>query len=257
MSAEIYFFQGHVYHGRIETAENAFRYPILNLYFDMDQWSLLRQKLRAQFFGLLSISAEDYLESNSSDLRPEVTKWVKEKFAYEAEEVFLQTLPRMFGYVFNPVNFWYFRKNKKLEAVLCEVHNTFGEKHYYWLYRQGQELNHLWLEAHKEFHVSPFFNVDGKYRFRFSITDEGIEAAINLYNQDNSLRLATWVKGDLKNIEELSLLQILIRYGWMTPLVVLRIHYQAVKLFFKKVKFYRKPHPPVTEVTYETGFDRR
>lgn len=256
MSAEIYFLQAKVYHGRTETAENSFCYPVLNLYFNTVQWELIRAQLKRYFFGLVNIRAQDYLVKKNTSINTEIALFVRDRFSYQAEEVYLQTLPRMFGYVFNPVSFWYFKRDDRLEAVLCEVNNTFGEKHYYWLYQQGEDLNNRWLEARKEFHVSPFFNVDGKYRFRFSIGGNRLESTINLYNDDNSLRLATWIKGDLISLAELSLLKILIKYGWLTPLVVLRIHYQALRLFFKKVRFYKKPQAPKTEVTYETSFDR-
>ena len=88
-----------------------------------------------------------------------------------------------------------------------------------------------------------------KYKFKFSLSEKKIDAAIHLLNQDESTRLITWVKGDVISVNELTFSKIFFNYGWITPLVVFRIHYQAVKLFFKKVKFYSKPELPENIIT--------
>ena len=160
----------------------------------------------------------------------------------------------MFGYAFNPISFWYFFKAGTLEAVLCEVSNTFGEKHYYWLYEQGADLRYRWLLAKKEFHVSPFFDLNGYYKFKFLYQANKLEAHIQFINADHSLRLVTWIKGELSPLQEASLVRILLAYGWMTPLVVFRIHFQAAKLYIKKVKFFSKPQRPTKDVTHGTSF---
>lgn len=259
LNQRAFFLESQVFHGRQESSENAFHYPVLNIYFAADLQEKLDYFFKRHFFRYLGIKSQNYLNLKKINLYSEARDFVCERFQYKADEIFLQTMPKMFGYVFNPVSFWYFFKTqnseRSLDAVLCEVNNTFGEKHYYWLHQEGLDLNNLWLEAAKEFHVSPFFAVDGFYKFKFSINSEKIEATINLYNADKNLKLATWIKGQLKPLSSLSLLQVLLRYGWMTPLVVMRIHYQAVKLFMKKVRFYSKPNPPSEEVTRGTRID--
>jgi uncharacterized protein len=137
------------------------------------------------------------------------------------------------------------------------VNNTFGETHYYWLYEQGEPIADKWLRAEKNFHVSPFFDIEGEYRFRFCPRPDELHVDIHFLNADGSLKLNTWVKGKLNCLKQVSVLGLIFRYGWMTPLVVFRIHYQAIKLFFKKVKFYRKPHLPKKEITYGSAVVRR
>src|SRR5690606_26231447 len=100
-----------------------------------------------------------------------------------------------------------------------------------------------------EFHVSPFFDVQGIYEFCFILDKQRISSHIKLLQHDGKLRLNTWIKGEKKSLESLSRLQLLLRYGWMTPLVVLRIHYQALRLWFKKDQYYTKPQKPQIEVT--------
>lgn len=250
MRPQAAFLESEVYHARAETAANAFKYPVLNVFFRVEESARLDQTLRKKFLSLVSLSSQDYLSKKSEySLEQQIRDFVQTRFQYRATDVYLQTIPKMAGYVFNPVSFWYFFKSEVLEAVLCEVNNTFGEKHYYWLYQDGQDINGQWLECKKEFHVSPFFAVDGKYKFHFLFSDTGVKAQIRLLTDEGRLKLNTWIRGDFISIESLSPMRLLWRYGWMTPLVVLRIHYQALILFFKKVRFYRKPDLPSSEVT--------
>lgn len=253
----LYLMQGHVYHSRSETAANSFKYPIFNLYFSILSSEKLQAVFRNKFKRLLGLKAQDYLTGLSdSPLAEKGKSFLEHHFSYKAEEIYLQTIPRMFGYAFNPVNFWYCYRGQKLDAVLCEVNNTFGETHYYWLYKEGEDLTNKWLQAEKKFHVSPFFGIEGEYRFRFRPEPHQLHVDIHYLNADGTLKLNTWVRGSLTNLEEVSVLKLIWHYGWLTPMVVMQIHYQAIKLFFKKVKFFKKPTPPQKEITYGTTFTR-
>jgi DUF1365 family protein len=251
---ELSFLHGHVYHARSETAENSFRYPIFNVCFSIDDNEELKRVFAKRFFGLLSLSSKDYIDRSPMDLKKKLEDFAATKFSFvrgrNYDRVVLQTIPKMFGYVFNPVSFWYFFNGSGLTAVLCEVNNTFGEKHFYWLTEKSLNLNNRWLKAEKEFHVSPFFPVEGRYQFRFDVSGDKIGAYINFVSSDEKRRLITWIKGELKPVQEVSAAKLIWRYGWMTPLVVIRIHTQAAKLFMKKVKFFSKPELPDKVVTY-------
>jgi DUF1365 family protein len=246
--------EGHVYHSRSEAAENSFRYPIFNVCFSVDQQEALQKIFKKKYFRLLSFNPKDYLHTGEGDLKIKIDRFISEKFDFhrdsDYDRAYLQTIPKMFGYVFNPVSFWYFFKGKDLCAVLCEVNNTFGEKHFYWLTEKSLNLNKRWLKAEKEFHVSPFFPVNGQYRFRFDVAPDKIGAYINFVTGNDEQRLITWIKGDVGEAEQISVWKLLLRYGWMTPLVVVRIHWQAAKLFTKRVKFFGKPRLPDEVVTY-------
>jgi hypothetical protein len=245
--------QGHVYHSRSETAKNSFKYPIFNIYFSLSSLDPLRLMFKKNFKNTLSIKDQDYFPSGTDhSLADKCTNFLKSKFDYQPESIYLQSIPRMFGYAFNPINFWYCYRQEKLEAVLCEVNNTFGETHYYWLYQDGQDLRNQWLIANKQFHVSPFFAIEGHYRFRFRPEVNSLHVDIHYLNADGTLKLNTWVQGSLTSLEEISIIKLIWQYGWITPLVVFRIHYQALKLFFKKVKFFKKPNPPAKEITNGT-----
>lgn len=171
-------------------------------------------------------------------------------------EIWLQTFPRVLGYVFNPVSFWFcHRADGSLRAVLCEVNNTFGERHCYLLVDpMGAALkNGQVLCAQKVFHVSPFCKVDGHYRFRFVQTEGRVLARIELHDDHGPL-LLTSISGDRVVASQQAVHKAFWRYPSMTFFVIARIHWQALKLFWKRVPFFRKPKPPESSVTSSSSF---
>ena len=165
-------------------------------------------------------------------------------------EIWLQTFPRVWGYTFKPVSFWYcHRADGQLAAIVAEVHNTFGERHCYLL--DAPRYGHT-LQASKVFHVSPFCAVEGQYRFRFMRTvHQGQERVVARVDHDDAtgpLIETSW-SGTLQPATRAALRHALWRFPLMTWGVVLRIHWQAFLLWRKKVPFWRKPAPPERFVT--------
>ena len=132
-----------------------------------------------------------------------------------------------------------------LAAILAEVHNTFGERHCYLL---SQARFGVEQRADKVFHVSPFCSVEGQYRFRFMRTQERTVARIDHDDALGAL-IQTSVSGHLVALSTRTQWQALLRYPLMTVMVVVRIHWQAFKLWRKKVTFFSKPTPPQDFVT--------
>lgn len=241
--------KGHVYHSRSHQVRHSFCYPVFALLLTLREEEDGLRALKHRAAGLLSLSAKDYLHSHPGPLKDAVYRFLKEYCQYDAEEVILQTFPRMFGYVFNPVSFWFCRRQGKLEAVLCEVNNTFGERHFYWIYPpEGIQASQFYL-SEKVFHVSPFFPVDGFYKFRFQLESVRSRVDIFYYDADEKLRFSSWIEGAVSDFQQESLWKLFGSYGWMTPLVVIRIHWQALRLWLKRVSFYKKPEPPRKEIT--------
>jgi DUF1365 family protein len=104
------------------------------------------------------------------------------------------------------------------------------------------------LAARKVFHVSPFFEVRGGYRFRFEEREGGCHAAID-YDDDDGRLLATAVWGRASPLNRRNLLRAFLFYPWMTLGVIARIHMQALRLWMKGVKYVPKPLPPAQETT--------
>jgi DUF1365 family protein len=169
----------------------------------------------------------------------------------EIAEVALLTHPRFLGYVFNPVSFWFMTgPDGALKAVLAEVHNTFGDRHCY-LCRNpdGAPIApDRWIEAEKRFHVSPFFEVLGRYRFRFALEDRRIALWIR-YDDGQGGGLATALIGDRRPFTDAELLRALVRRPLGAAKTTALIHWQALKLFLKGVRYRRRPEPPQEQVT--------
>jgi DUF1365 family protein len=248
---------GHVRHTRLRPARHAFSYRSFFLRLPLrtlaaQAWPFRR--LPRNRFGWLSFHDADH-----GDGRDPVT-WIdallrREGIADAAGEVWLHTLPRVFGYVFNPVSFWFcHRADGALRAVLCEVNNTFGERHCYLLaHDDGRPL--AWgeeLTARKVFHVSPFCGVEGRYRFRFMLAPrpEGDRfiGCIDYDGTDGPL-LQTSIEGRLAPLDDAELLRTRLAYPVFTLGVIFRIHWQALKLWRKRVPFFSKPEPPALDVT--------
>ena len=169
-------------------------------------------------------------------------------------EVWLHCYPRVLGYTFKPVSFWYcHRADATLRAIVVEVNNTFGERHCYLLDRPryGHELR-----ADKVFHVSPFCPVEGGYRFRFMLSLDPAHAPLGAHtvaridfdDVDGPL-IQTSVSGSLTPITRQAIRSALWRYPAMTFAVIARIHWQAVRLWLKRTRFFAKPVPPDAFVT--------
>ena len=185
--------------------------------------------------------------------------WIDELLQHEGirdatGEVWLHCYPRVLGYTFKPVSFWYCHTaDGALRAIVVEVNNTFGERHCYLLDqpRYGHELR-----ADKVFHVSPFCPVEGGYRFRFMLSLDPAHvphgahtvARIDFDDADGPL-IQTSVSGALVPATRQAIRTALWRYPAMTFGVIARIHWQAVRLWLKRTRFFRKPVPPDAFVT--------
>jgi len=169
--------------------------------------------------------------------------------------VWLQSFPRVFGYVFNPVSFWYVHDaDGVLRVLVAEVNNTFGERHQYVLRAPDGGAIHDGdaLQTTKEFHVSPFCRVVGVYRFRVHEQGDTHRVAID-YFDDAALPtplLHTAIQSVATPLTTAALLRALLAMPFMTLGVVARIHLQALRLFLRKVPYQRKPAAPPSEVTY-------
>jgi DUF1365 family protein len=251
VSAQLYF--GTVMHSRLRPRRNRFVYRVFFLRFRLDEIERLPRALFSlDRWNLFSFHRRDHGPRDGSELLP----WVRDLLKREGVEaadgaVWLQAFPRVLGYVFNPVSFWLCEdRDARLRAVLCEVNNTFREHHFYLVaHADGRAIEPAdQLVARKVFHVSPFFSVHGSYRFRFDVTSAQSAVRIDHFDADGPL-LATGVRGQSRELTARNLLRAFIVYPWMTLGVILRIHYQALRLWLTGVRYHTKPTPPLQETT--------
>ena len=236
--------QGVVRHRRLRPQVHAFEYPGYFLLLPM-------RSLRVQALSALRRNVRGWLsfhDTDHGDGRSDALAWLDELLLAEGiadagGEVWLQCYPRVLGYAFKPVSFWYCqRADASLAAIVVEVNNTFGERHCYLL--AGPELAYgVEVTARKVFHVSPFCAVQGRYRFRFMRTPDRLVARIDHDDAQGAL-LQTSVSGHLLPLTPAVMRAAFFGTPWMTLGVILRIHWQAFKLWQKRVPFFRKPAAP-------------
>jgi uncharacterized protein len=226
-------------HSRSRPRKNAFAYRALYLILPL---SMLGRDPRPLFafdrFNLFSFHARDH-----GDGKTDLETWARAQLARhgisEADgEITLMTLPRVLGYVFNPVSFWLCHdSDHRLRAVIAEVNNTFGERHVYVCSHDDRRpIERLdWLTEPKTFHVSPFLTVEGEYRFRFDVEAEHFAVAINHYDADG-LRLTTAMSGRREPLTTARLLRAFALNPLMPLKVIALIHWQAIRLMLKGVR---------------------
>ena len=243
-----------VVHRRLRPRVNAFRYRVAYLCLGLDSLERAAGRwLKLDKRGMVSFRRTDHGAHDGSDLE----SWLRALLDRNGlgdvcrGRLVLMTMPRLFGYVFNPVSFWFCHDREgALRAMLCAVNNTFGESHCYLVHHDDRRPIEAddWLEGRKVFHVSPFLPVDGSYRFRFRLDDRLVHVDVN-YHDAEGLMLATSVGGRLEPLSNRGVVRRFLGRPLMTLAVIARIHWQALKLWRKRASFYSKPAPPPEFIT--------
>ena len=193
------------------------------------------------------------------------TPWVRSLLAdydldNKTQNIILLTMPRVLGYVFNPVSFYLCLDNSgALRAVLCEVHNTFGEQHNYLCANPDHApiTADQWLEAEKVFHVSPFLERRGAYKFRFDIDVDTLGIWIDYYDHQQQKQLITSLTGTLAPLTSRALKQAFWQHPLVTVKAIVLIHWQALKLVMKRIGYHAKPVQLPQRITASRNLNKK
>lgn len=240
-------YTGTLIHSRRAPAENVFRYGVCFYLLDLDELPELHRRLR-----LFSYNRPNVVALRDRDHLGDPGRPVKENLlAYLAGNgvdlaggrVLLLTNLRVLGYVFNPVSFYYcYRPGGELACVVAEVSNTFGEMHPYLLAGGNPKgkARQLAFRAPKRLHVSPFFPLGQEYRFFLSEPGERLHARVDVW-EEGERRLGSVLAGTRQPLTDATLARALLRYPLMPQRVIGLIHWQALRLWLKRVPFHPKP----------------
>ena len=243
---------GQVRHTRLAPKHHAFVYPTYFLMLPMRSLQNSPGQLPFNRRAALSFYDCDHGDGRGPQ-QGGALAWLEELLHNEGisdadGEIWLHCYPRVLGFTFKPVSFWYcHRADGSLRAVLVEVNNTFGERHCYFL---SQARFGVEQRADKVFHVSPFCPVQGQYRFRFMVNAQGDRTVARIdYDDMRGPLIQTSVSGLLQPYSVRAARYALWRYPLMTMAVVWRIHWQALRLSLKRVPFFRQPPAPESFVS--------
>jgi len=234
-----------VMHRRFFPKANRFSYGAYYLALPLEGLTTLGDHLAVNRRSAISFYEKDHGKRDGSALETWVRAILQSYgLSEKIDQIRLIALPRLFGYVFNPVSFWFcLDKQQKIRAVICEVNNTFSETHSYMCAHADHRPIEAedWLEASKEFHVSPFLERRGYYRFRFSLKPTRLHIWIDYYNDKHQRQFITSLSGELSPLTKQALRKIFWRKPWLMLKPIFLIHWQALKLFFKGEKYVPKP----------------
>jgi hypothetical protein len=242
-------YEGHVQHRRLSPIAHRFSYALYMLYVDLAEWPALAGSgigLRTAFLSPVSFRREDHLGDPAVPLAQAVHDLVRARTGWRpAGPVRLLTLPRNVGYYFSPLNlyFCFDGSGVTVEAVVAEVTNTpWLERHWYVLW-EGNRIGGpqpLRFRHPKDFHVSPFMDMDAQYEWQLSPPGERLGVFIASLSEgrrffDVSLAL------ERRELNRGTLRRTLARHPWMTARVTQAIYWQALGLWLKRSPFHAHP----------------
>ncbi len=251
-------------HTRIKPRKNSFTYSIYMMYLDLDEiekldknflffsynkWNVFSffDKDHFKFIHTKSKIAEiiskekiNYQAKNyfGKDTKERIKVIIKEsKQDFELGKVYVLTNLRNFGYIFNPVSFYFcFDKAGKFRAMFSEVNNTFHDQKMYVNIIEDSEKEKFSFSQNKNFYISPFTDYKNKLHWKFSLPSDKLNMTVNSVKGDNN-ELVTSLVGEKREIKKFTFLYLQMRYPMITFMIIFRIHFQALKLWLKKVPF--------------------
>lgn len=227
-------YKGKVYHKRFFPLVHSFSNNVFYIRFPLSKlYSLENLIFSVNRWNIISFFVKDHGDRDGKDLWTwALSKIQKAGINVVITEIELQTFPRVLGFLFNPVSFWYCYSQDELVATIAEVNNTFGGTESYIIPKDN-------FVEKKRFHVSPFFQVEGDYKFSFLNSLEQNNITINYFHENQQLMLAN-ISGKAFPWTTWNLFRFWICHPVMTFSVVFFIHFQALILYIKGVPFFGK-----------------
>ncbi len=235
---------GRVHHTRHRPVTHSFTHRHYQWLVDLDAMPELPRWLRP-FAGF---RGEDHLSGAPGipALKANVLRVLEREgvVADDVRKVVALTHARVLGHAFDPMTaYWCFGGDGVLRAVLVEVHNTYGGRHAY-VVRPGADGRAL---TGKDFHVSPFNDVEGEYAIRFHLTPDRVGVAIRLLVRDEPLVTAS-VTGAPREATTPTVVRTMVRHPLMTQRVSGLIRVHGIWLWLRRLPVRPRPEPSLESV---------
>ena len=245
---------GSVIHKRFKPKKHFFKYSVFSLFLDLDEINELDQKIpffSYNKFNILSFFDKDHGYRDGSSIKNWLIHVLQKKNISTINiKIKILCYPRIFGYVFNPLSiFFIYDADSNPIAILYEVKNTFGEQHTY-VFKTEKGRNLIENSCNKKFHVSPFIEMECKYYFKILIPENRLSVIINQSDDTGKLLYASQ-DGIKKKLNSKNLILSYITHPLMTFKIIGAIHYEALKLWLKGIKFVKKKLKIKNNISFE------
>lgn len=239
-------YTGRVSHQRLRPLRHRLRYRVFSLLLDLDELPDLHRRLRwfsLERFNLFSFHARDHGDGSDTPLRQQIEHQLDRAQLPAGGRIELLCTPRMLGHQFNPLSVYYCHRpdGSGLQALIYEVHNTFGERHSYVIPMSEPAAagETIVQQCDKSFHVSPFLGMDMRYEFRVQPPHEGrLSISINASDPAGSMLVAHYA-AKRQPLTNAALLGLCLRHPLIGLKVVAAIHWEALRIWLKKAPLYR------------------
>lgn len=237
-------YEGTVMHMRLQPFAHQFRYRVVSALLDIDRLEETAAGLRlfsVDRFNLVAFHRRDHGPRDGSALRPWVEARLAEAGRPAPARVLLLSIPRLLGYAFNPLSvFWCYGADGRLDSVIYEVKNTFGDQYPYVLAADADADGAVRHDQPKEFFVSPFIGMDQTYRFTLRPPGDRLAVRIKQADARGDYLIATQ-SGEARPMTNATLARLMLRMPLTSFKVIAAIHWQALRLWLKGAKFLGYP----------------
>lgn len=247
-SARSHIYAGHVVHKRLRPRRHGFRYRVFCLCLDVDEIDALHARLRMFSRNRRNVLGFYDRDVGKGDGLP-VATYARDVLAraglgHASHRIRLLCYPRLFGFVFNPLSTYFcYDEQDRLRALIYEVSNTVGERRSYVIGVSGDDANIISQACAKEMYVSPFTAPEGSYAFHIVKPGDEVVVGVALRGAEGP-SLKTHFRGDRVPLADASILKLVARHPLMTFKVVAAIHFEAVRLWLKRIPVFEHTRSP-------------